>query len=502
MKAVALARVSTREQEETGHSLPAQLESLRKYAKKNNFQLVKEFCFSESAGPKIRTKFEEVLDYIRQNKDVKVLLCENVDRATRNFRDAVDLDDMRINEDLEIHFVKDGFFINKNATGNQMFMWEAKVFLAKQYLNRLSDDVKRSVRQKLENGQWIGVAPLGYLNVTDELTEDKNVIPDPNSAHLIKKMFELYATGNYSLKLLKMNMDKLGLVGKSGKTVSTSLMHATLKNPFYIGKMKSKGVEYDHKYETFVPKFIWQRCQDVFESYNKGPFKQQAIPFMFRGLIKCEKCGCMITPEIKKGKYVYYSCTNYKGKCTRVWIPEAKLLEPVYEALRAIQMPDERIKEITDGLKALGQSEARFYKHSIDSLKAEHDKIEGRIGKMYDDKLDGRITQDMYDTKLREYKERQNELFNEMKSHSGADEEFYITANTVFNLGKRALEIFESSEPTEKRQLLNYLLQNCRLSGKTLGFTLRSPFDKVVLTSTHPIGLRGQDSNLEPSPYT
>ena len=67
MKAVVLARVSTKEQEETGHSLPAQIESLRKYADKKNFEIVKEFCFSESAGPKIRRKFEEVLEYIRKN---------------------------------------------------------------------------------------------------------------------------------------------------------------------------------------------------------------------------------------------------------------------------------------------------------------------------------------------------------------------------------------------------------------------------------------------------
>ena len=99
----------------------------------------------------------------------------------------------------------------------------------------------------------------------------------------------------------------------------------------------------------------------------------------------------------------------------------------------------------------------------------------------------------MYDTKLKEYKEKQRKLFNEMQEHSEADEEFYITANTVFNLGNRALEIFESSETNEKRQLLNYLLQNCRLSGKNLVFTLRSPFDKVIATRNRPIGLRGLD---------
>ena len=111
MKAVALARVSTKEQEEQGHSLPAQLRRLQEYAGKKGFEIVETFSFSESAGDKIRKKFEEVMRYIKTHNDVKVLLCENVDRATRNFRDAVDLDEMRKNEELEIHFVQDGFFI-------------------------------------------------------------------------------------------------------------------------------------------------------------------------------------------------------------------------------------------------------------------------------------------------------------------------------------------------------------------------------------------------------
>ena len=80
-----------------------------------------------------------------------------------------------------------------------------------------------------------------------------------------------------------------------------------------------------------------------------------------------------------------------------------------------------------------------------------------------------------------------------MREHIEADEEFYITTNTVFRIGKHALELFESSEPNEKRQFLNFLLQNCRLSGKNLYFDLRSPFDKVITTANQPIGLAWQD---------
>lgn len=496
MKAVVLARVSTKEQEETGHSLPAQIESLRKYADKKGFEIEKEFCFSESAGPKIRRKFEEVLEYIREN-NIKVLLCENVDRATRNFKDAVDLDEMRKNEGLEIHFVKDGFFINKDATGNQMFMWEAKVFLAKQYLNRLSDDVKRSIWAKFDNHEWSGKAPRGYRNYTT-LDNKQDIEPDEHDAPLIVKMFETYATGNSSHKQLRKLMFDYGLKSSNDKMLSISMIANILQNPFYYGVMVYKGKTNTHKYKPLISKDLYDKCQEVRLSYNKKPFQYAAKPFIFRGLIKCSKCGCGISPEIKKGKFIYYSCTNYRKQCERVYVPESKLLEPVYEVLQGLEMPDERVQEITEGLRSMGQSEASFHKFHISNLKKEYALIEDRISKMYDDRLDGRITDEMYDKKLKEYKERQSTILTEMHIHSDADEEFYLTANMVLKLAQRALQIFKSSEVDEKRQFLNFLLQNCQLEGKKLSFSMRYPFDRILATSNQPIGLRGQGSNLRP----
>ena len=106
------------------------------------------------------------------------------------------------------------------------------------------------------------------------------------------------------------------------------------------------------------------------------------------------------------------------------------------------------------------------------------------------------ITDEMYDKKLKEYKERQSAILTEMHIHSDADEEFYLTANMVLKLAQRALQIFKSSEVDEKRQFLNFLLQNCQLEGKKLSFSMRYPFDRILATSNQPIGLRGQGSNL------
>lgn len=131
-------------------------------------------------------------------------------------------------------------------------------------------------------------------------------------------------------------------------------------------------------------------------------------------------------------------------------------------------------------MREIGDAENKFHRKSVNELKANYDKFEVRIKKMYEDKLDGRITDEMYDSLLKDYKEKQADILDQLQNHSAADEQFYITANMTLNLAKRAKEIFMSSEVEEKRQILGFLLQNCTLNEKTLGFTLRSPFNLIL----------------------
>lgn len=183
----------------------------------------------------------------------------------------------------------------------------------------------------------------------------------------------------------------------------------------------------------------------------------------------------------------------------RTYVREEKLLEPVYRALEAIQMPQDRIEELTKALKNTAKSENEFHRHNMDTLKNAYDKYEVRLSKLLDEKIDGSITSDMYDKKVAEYKSEQNEILSQMQAHSDADYDFYITANHVLNLAKRAAEIFDSSEIHEKRQLLNFLLQNCTLSGSNLRFELKEPFNVIAATRHQPIGLPGSDSNRQPT---
>jgi len=86
----------------------------------------------------------------------------------------------------------------------------------------------------------------------------------------------------------------------------------------------------------------------------------------------------------------------------------------------------------------------------------------------------------MYDKKLEEYKEKQEDLLLRMEEHTKVDKNFYITTATVLDLSSRALEIFKSPAVSEKRALLKFLFHKCALNGRKLLFELETPFDVIA----------------------
>jgi DNA invertase Pin-like site-specific DNA recombinase len=485
MKAIILTRVSTEEQREAGNSLPAQLLRLEKYLREKGFVIYKTFTFDESAWKKERKEFKNIMEILKDTKEKMVLCCDKIDRLIRNFtNDLVTLEELRKDGKIELHFPSDNIILHKDSPATDLFRFTIGVSLAKYYSDSISDNVKRGNEAKIKKGEWIGWAPVGYLNVEDN-KENTNIIVDPVRSHFVIKMFELYATGNYSFRKIKEEMDKVGLKSKSKnpKPLSISMVSHTLTNPFYFGMMRIKGELHPHKYPPLITKHLFDKVQAVSAGWHKKPFKYASKPYVLRGMMKCANCGCTITPETSKG-HNYYSCTNFrKMHDKRVYVKEEDILESILKLLENIKLPDEKITELTEDLKQTTKAQNIFFTNTVRELRNEYDKLENRISNLADDKYDRSITDDFYNKKFKEYSSRQAKIMEQLNMHDKADKNYYITANTILNLAKKALEIFESSEPQEKRQLLNFVLQNLELRDKKLEYKLKAPFDTVLLAN-------------------
>lgn len=496
MRAIILARVSDRKQD----SNEAQVERVSDYIKTKALTIWKTIEIQESSTKGDREKFQDVIKTIQESKEPIALVVDTIDRLQRSFKESVQLEEMRKAGKIEIHFYRENLVVNKDSNSSDLLRWDMGVMFARGYVLQLSDNVKRKLIQMRNNGECTGQPPIGYQSVYDKDNKRIDIIPNPDRAPFIQKMFELYARRSFSTLTLRAEMARQGLVSDSGRPLATSMIDHILNNTFYYGVAYSrkKDISWNHKYKPLITKELFDKCQEIRKSWNKKPFQYASKPFIFRGLVRCKKCGCAMSPEIAKGKFIYYSCTNAKKDlCNeKVYVPESAFLKPVYEVLRAFEsIPQAKIDKIVEELRKSNEGKNLYHQEAIKALRQEYDKIQQRLNRLMDMMLDASITKDEYDKKLKELKEKQHDIDIQLQEHTQADENYYITAGTVLNLAKGALELFESlgksSNVAKQRDLLNFLLQNCVANGKNLEYSLRSPFNHILSFTKLPIGLRG-----------
>jgi DNA invertase Pin-like site-specific DNA recombinase len=169
--AVLYARVSSKDQEREGFSIPAQQKLLREYARTHGLIVLREFVDVETAKQAGRGAFGEMLTFLKAHADCGIILVEKTDRLYRNIKDWITVDEL----DLAVHFVKEGAVISKESRSSEKFMHGIKVLMAKNYVDNLSEEVKKGLLEKAEQGHWPTVAHIGYVNNR----ETHRIEPDP-----------------------------------------------------------------------------------------------------------------------------------------------------------------------------------------------------------------------------------------------------------------------------------------------------------------------------------
>ena len=298
-KAVIYARVSSKEQEAEGYSIPAQIKFLQEYSAKNGFVIAKEFTDVETAKKAGRTEFMKMLRFLDDNKHIKHVTVEKTDRLLRNISDYALLDGLIEQSDLKIHLVKENVILSRDSRSNEKFIFGIKALMAKNYVDNLSEETKKGMCEKAEQGIWPSFAPYGYLNVEEH--GRKVIATDPEAAPFVRKMFELYATGNYSLITLRKKMIADGMVYRNGKNFHTSTLEGILKNEFYTGVFYWKSKKYENaSHQPIINKLLFNKVQSTLTSPHAHKSRKGLFPYI--NLIKCGICGCMFTAEIKKNK--------------------------------------------------------------------------------------------------------------------------------------------------------------------------------------------------------
>ncbi len=490
--AVLYARVSSRDQEREGFSIPAQRKLVNEYAASKGFHILEEFIDVETAKKSGRTNFTRMLAYVRKRTvNPPAVLVEKTDRLYRNLKDWVTVDEMK----TEIHLVKENVVISDESRSSEKFMHGIKVLMAKNYVDNLSEEVKKGLDMKAEEGHWPSRAPFGYLNRREG---DKSfIVPDPERALMVRNLFDLYDRGGHSIIDLAAYARDAGLTGNRGGKLVGGQIHLILRNPIYAGEFRYDGKMYRSKDPVLVERDVWQRVQarlDGFPDTRPGPRN-----LVYQGLMVCGHCGAKVTGEVHKERYTYYRCAQLCTKDKHTYVREERITEQLAEAvMRGLQLPPGLLEVATKVLKAARVDVVEETAVRLADARARYDRIKRLLDKAYEDKLEGRIDDAFFCRKRFEWEGAMQSAHDDVARYTRADLKVMDVALEVLELVSSAYNAFIRKTPVQQRALLNLLLLNCELRSGVVTPTYREPFNYLAQIAKAGSDDDAESANLDP----
>ena len=398
-------RKSTDEDDRQVLSLEAQETELLELAQKERLDIIEIFKESQTAKEPGRKIFNQMLEKMERD-EAQGILAWHPDRLARNSVDGGKIIHLIDGEKiLALKFPT--FWFEPTPQGK--FMLNIAFGQSKYFIDNLSENVKRGLRQKVRRGEWPGWAPIGYLN--DLRTHI--IIPDPDRFRLVKKLFELYSVGNYSLKDLQNQITKIGLLSKVGKTLSISMIQHTLRNPFYYGLMKYNNELHQGKHQPMISKKLFEKCQKVLKDRSR-PIKKFVKEYAFRGLLKCAECGCSITSQIQKG-HTYYNCTKKRIPCSQPYIREEGLAEQISKIIQKVSLSSAWAKKMISHLDKEKESNQQTELAFAQNMKSQIENYEEKLDKLLDAHLENVISKDEYTAKKQKILNNKVEISEKLK---------------------------------------------------------------------------------------
>lgn len=314
--------------------------------------------------------------------------------------------------------------------------------------------------------------PLGYITVGE--TGHKIHIPDETKALYIRKFFELYATGIYSVTAVGDMLYKEGLRSKNGNKIPRSKLYEILTNPFYYGKFRWGNKIHQGNHQSLISEDLFTIVQNIL--FSKTAPKISRHNYLFKGLIRCKECKGTITWEKHKG-ILYGHCNHYKDCKQQTWSKEHEVTKQLLKAFVSLEIKNKRLIEwIKKALKDSHKDEIAYYTAQRDELQSQFNKLENRLDKLYEDKLDGKITQEFYDAKFKKYSEEKENTQKKLKKLSNKHVKHYDLGISIYELSQRATAIFQKAGDDDKRKLIKLVFAELHLDEGILHYVYTKPF--------------------------
>ena len=409
-KYIIYVRKSTDVEDKQVLSVEAQIVELRKYAADNNLQVIDTVVEKKTAKVPGRKKFNNMLRRV-ETGEVNGILSWHPDRLARNSVDGGQIIYL-LDQSLLVALKFPMFWFENTSQGK--FMLSMAFSQSKYYVDNLSENTKRGLRQKVRRKEYPGLAPLGYINDV----RHKTIIVDKRRAPLVIAAFEMYAEGNYTIQDIADFLKSRGIMTKGGLPLHRDQIKNMLANPFYYGHFRYAGEIHEGKHKGIIEKSLFDRVQAVVAK-RCHPQKGATAPQVFCGLLRCGVCRMAITAEkkVKHQKngnvheYVYYRCSRKSKviKCTEPAVTEPVLLAQLADIAQGYALPKSWANALNE---MLNEDEKKAEQSSgllIADAQSKIDDLQSKLQRLLDSYLDQDIDQATY-------KAKQAELMSDKKS--------------------------------------------------------------------------------------
>jgi len=328
------ARKSSEDDDRQVMSIEAQLFELREIARKENLEILAEFQESKSAKTPGREVFGKMMEQVERSEGIGILAW-HPDRLARNSVDGGKIiyavDTRKV---VSLRFPTFWF----EPTPQGLFMLQVAFGQSKYYSDNLSENIKRGVRQKLRRGEWLNLAPFGYVN-NPKL---RNIEPHPTNARIVRVAYEEYAKGSHTFISLGLFLADLGVVSRNQTPLAKVSIKRILTSRAYLGFIKHGDEWFEGNFEPIISPSLFEAVQRVLKDKEKPNGKNRnKHNFSFTGLFRCGECASMITAQFVKGNggvYRYYRCSKKKGTCSQSYVQEKDFAEQLQTRLQTISL--------------------------------------------------------------------------------------------------------------------------------------------------------------------
>lgn len=473
-KCVIYIRVSTEEQAKHGYSIDSQKEICSNFAKTMGYEVAQIFADEGlSAKDLNRPALQDLMLFCNKKNQIKAVIVWKLDRLSRNTADYhATLKPLLMKNEIKLLSVTEG---NDESISGDLArnIW---ISFAEYERKMIAMRVNAGMIAKAKTGVYPSVAPIGYKNDT----KTKTIILDETKAFFIRRAFELYATGAYTIETLREQLVKEGFNKNRNTPITKKGLYTILKNPFYMGIFIWKGERYEGKHKAIITPSLYYKVQDVFES-KRNP-RLQKHDFPYTNLIKCSECGCYLTAEIHKGRLIYYKCTGNRN-CPikkKKYIRQEKIEEAYQNIFDKLTLPEELAEDLAKEIKKIYKEQNTNDEASVEALSKELPKLEQKLSMLYEDKLDGIIDSEFFLKKKNEYQIQIEKIKIQIENKIKAKEERFSFATDLIELCKNASQWYYRASNLKKRMMINMVQSNATLKDEKLLVELKPVFYKLA----------------------